>query len=142
MGHNGLTGNVRDFNLEATEDRWGREALFVVLFPVTYVTGWLDVFIFNSIEFWSGENPVTGKTPALVDVQASALEQQGVLDVASAQLKFTRDRIQLDVIYEDGSYETLTAHKDGALLRFFRGDELVLELATEELHRAAARAHL
>ncbi len=42
----------------------------------------------------------------------------------------------------DGSYETPTADKDGALPRFFRSDELVLELATEELRRAAARAHV
>jgi len=114
----------------------------VVLFPVTYVTGWLDVIVFNSIEFWTGTNPISGESPALVDVQASALEQRGVFNVASAHMRFTGSQIQMDVLYEDGTYGTLNTEKQGARYLFFRGDELLLEFAAGELHRAATKAHL
>ena len=114
----------------------------MVLFPVTYVTGWLDVIVFNSIEFWTGTNPISGESPALVDVQASALEQRGVFNVASAHMRFTGSQIQMDVLYEDGTYGTLNTEKQGARYLFFRGDELLLEFAAGELHRAATKAHL
>ena len=58
IGNFGLSGKVRKFNLETTEDRWGREILFVVLYviPVYPFAGFLDIIVFNSIEFWTGTN--------------------------------------------------------------------------------------
>ena len=29
--------------------------------------------MFNTIEFWSGKNPITGKAPALVDQKSDAI---------------------------------------------------------------------
>lgn len=62
IGNFGLTGKVRKFNLEQSQDRWGREVLFVVLYviPVYPFAGLADLILFNSIEFWSGTNPVDG----------------------------------------------------------------------------------
>ena len=41
IGNMGLSGKVREFNLETTQDRWGRELLFVALhiFPGAHVHG-------------------------------------------------------------------------------------------------------
>jgi hypothetical protein len=63
IGHFGLSGKVRQFNLEQSEDRWGREILFVILYviPVYPFAGFADIILFNSIEFWTGENPINGK---------------------------------------------------------------------------------
>ena len=63
IGQMGLTGKVRQFNLEQTQDRWGREALFVILtvIPVYGFAGLADIIVFNSIEFWTGKNPINGK---------------------------------------------------------------------------------
>jgi hypothetical protein len=62
IGNFGLSGKVRKFNLEQTQDRWGREILFVVLYviPVYPIAGLADIIVFNSIEFWSGKNPIDG----------------------------------------------------------------------------------
>ena len=62
IGNFGLAGAVRKFNLELTEDRWGREIVFVCLYiiPVYPFAGTLDIVIFNSIEFWTGKNPIDG----------------------------------------------------------------------------------
>ena len=63
IGQFGLSGKVRQFNLEQTEERWGREILFVILYviPVYPFAGMADIIVFNSIEFWTGENPINGK---------------------------------------------------------------------------------
>ena len=72
IGNFGLSGEVRKFNLELTQDRWGREIVFVVLYviPVYPFAGFLDILVFNSIEFWSGKNPINGSasvTPIAMD---------------------------------------------------------------------------
>jgi hypothetical protein len=72
IGNFGLSGKVRKFNLETTQDRWGREALFVVLYvvPVYPISGLLDILVFNSMEFWTGTNPINGSasvTPIAMD---------------------------------------------------------------------------
>lgn len=63
MGTGAVNGKVKEFNLKAVENRWGREGTFLAL-SVLWVYGVcevLDLFIFNSIEFWSGSNFINGK---------------------------------------------------------------------------------
>lgn len=62
IGNFALVSKVRKFNLEVSEDRWGRELVFVCLYiiPAYPVSGVLDLIIFNAIEFWSGKNPIDG----------------------------------------------------------------------------------
>jgi hypothetical protein len=64
IGNFGLSAEVRKFNLEQTQDRWGREILFVLLYviPVYGFAGMADIVIFNSIEFWTGKNPINGSS--------------------------------------------------------------------------------
>ncbi len=68
LGRMAVTSEVRTFNMNAVEGRWSREILFVGLYviPVYPICGFLDLCIFNSIEFWQEENPISGE-PALVD---------------------------------------------------------------------------
>jgi hypothetical protein len=144
MGHNGLSRNLRDFNLDVVENRWAREGIFILLFPVNYVFGWVDIFVLNAIEFWSGTNPVTGDSPAVVDMEASLFEERGINHVAFAQMRYLNDEIQMHIVYKDGTDETLTAQKQDDLYSFFRGDEPLLELRAEELrdYRSALNAQM
>jgi hypothetical protein len=68
IGHMTMTQNVREFNMTVVEDMWGREVLFVGLIVVPFYPIALlgDVLLVNSIEFWSGSNPIS-REPALVD---------------------------------------------------------------------------
>ena len=54
-----LTRNLHHWN-GTIENKWGREGVFLVIFiiPVYGVCVLGDVLIFNSIEFWGGENPI------------------------------------------------------------------------------------
>jgi hypothetical protein len=54
-----LTKQVHSWHT-GMEDRWVQEIAFlgVVIIPVYFVTTLGDAIIFNSIEFWGGENPI------------------------------------------------------------------------------------
>jgi hypothetical protein len=78
IGNFGLSGKVRKFNLEQTEDRWGREILFVVLYviPVYPLAGLADIIVFNSMEFWSGKNPIDGSPSVTRIAQRREIEAE------------------------------------------------------------------
>jgi len=60
LGPNKLWNRLHDWNEKATDNRWGNEAIFLVLtiIPVYGVTYAIDIIVLNSIEWWSGENPM------------------------------------------------------------------------------------
>ena len=126
MGHNALTGKVLKFNLEVTEDRWGREGWFLglwitLVYPICTI---LDLLIFNSIEFWSGENPINGKSP-LVDVPMSQVEKMGFNNIDKAQIErvsSTEAKLHLD--FENGDEITFDVHRtDLTYVVSYRGVE-------------------
>lgn len=118
IGTGGITGKAREMNLKAVENRWGREGLYLgmqVLWIYRICTV-LDLFIFNSIEFWSGTNPINGRT-ALADVPRSQIEKMGFKEIEDARvqrvsendaklyLDFTNgDRMTLDVVRRGEDY--------------------------------------
>lgn len=53
------------------DNRYGRAWVFMLLSPVYGLAATADLFVFNTIEFWSGKNPITGKSPAVVDMKAN-----------------------------------------------------------------------
>lgn len=114
MGHNGLSGKVLKFNLETTEDRWAREFLFiglnvVLVYPICMI---LDLLVFNSIEFWSGENPINGKSP-LVDIPMSEVKKMGFNAVASAQVeRIDENTALLHLEFEDGDKVSFDVNRE------------------------------
>ena len=74
-----LTRNVYHWNSGIkgsgeVNDKWMKEFVFfgMIVVPVYMFSALLDAFIFNSIQFWSGDNPV----------KASELESDGLPKVA------------------------------------------------------------
>ena len=60
LGPNRLFNRLHDWNMKATDNRWGNEAIFLVcniipVYPIAYL---VDIIVLNSIEWWSGENPM------------------------------------------------------------------------------------
>jgi len=113
MGHNGLVGKTLKFNLSVTENRWGREILFIPMLPVHLICGVFDLLIFNSVEFWSGTNPINGKS-ALVDVPMSEVKKMGMVEVAQAQVeRIDEYTAKLHLEFENGDNATFDVHRDG-----------------------------
>lgn len=114
MGTHGLGGKVKKFNLDVTENRWGREGVFLLftVVPVYRICAVLDLFIFNSIEFWSGKNVINGKSP-LVDVPASQVEKMGFRDLEKAQVELVSENdAKLHLGFRNGDHMALDVHRD------------------------------
>lgn len=63
MGSFQLTNKLYDWNSTDVGGKWGSELVFValIIIPVYEVALLADGIILNSIEFWSGKNPMTMK---------------------------------------------------------------------------------
>lgn len=59
-----LTRKLHKWNGEVGTSKWTNEAVFLglAILNVYTVAALADVVVFNSVEFWSGKNPVTAKT--------------------------------------------------------------------------------
>lgn len=115
MGHNALTRKVLKFNLTAAETRWPRELLFVGMWiiPVYLITTVVDLLFINSVEFWSGENPISGKG-AVVDVPKSEVERLGIDAVEIARIeRLDETHANLYVQFVSGDRVTFDVLRDG-----------------------------
>ena len=57
LGPNHATGRLFRWNAEL-DGKWGNEGAFLLLIPVYAVFSLGDVVIFNSIYWWTGDNPI------------------------------------------------------------------------------------
>jgi len=61
VGSNAVTGKVMELNLKAVDNRYARGGLNMLMSPIYGVAIAADYIVFNSLEFWTGENPINGK---------------------------------------------------------------------------------
>ena len=114
LGTGALNAKVKDFNLEVVENRYGREVLFLGLTVIWVyrICTVLDLFIFNSIEFWSGTNPINGKN-ALADVPLSAAEKISLREVDRAQVEWvSENEARLIVDFANGDHLSFDVTRD------------------------------
>ena len=64
IGSFGLTNTVLDWNKRATDNKFVNELIFIIISPAYAVCSVADLFVLNTIEFWTGEKVVAevGKT--------------------------------------------------------------------------------
>ena len=65
IGSFGLFNRVLDWNKDVTGNKFLNELIFIIISPAYAVCGTADLLIFNTVEFWSGSNPLAknvGKT--------------------------------------------------------------------------------
>ncbi|WP_162064209.1 DUF3332 domain-containing protein [Vibrio taketomensis] len=148
MGQMATTGVVSKFNLEIVDNRYGREGVFLLLSPVYGIAGFVDLFIFNSIEFWTGTNPISGKSPAVVDTPTkNYIKVNGQLDpslttvplsnnsdIEKATLQqIDENTMQMDITYVNGEMKSLRGEKQQDSVAFYLDDALVATVANQEL---------
>jgi hypothetical protein len=65
IGSNRAFRGVHSWNTRATDSKWGNEAIHVAfwILPVYPLALLGDIVIFNSIEFWGGNNPINEPDP-------------------------------------------------------------------------------
>lgn len=89
-----LTKKVHDWH-RSQQDKWADELLFLgcVIFQVYTVCTLGDAIIFNSIEFWDGENPISSVTNGDESVKMTKNDDGSILvegDNGSFVLKKSR----------------------------------------------------
>lgn len=61
VGSFGLFNKIASWNKSATSSKFLNEIIFILISPAYAVCGLVDVVVLNTIEFWSGSNPVAYK---------------------------------------------------------------------------------
>ncbi len=94
FGKFNMTRKVYQLNQDVSTDKWVRWIAFLILsiVPIYGIATVLDAVIFNSMEFWTGDNPVTtdaGSTRYTYGpdgvVGRSTLRSDGAIDIEITQ---------------------------------------------------------
>lgn len=147
MGQMGLSAMVTKGNLSAVDNRYGRAGLFVLMSPIYGLAATADLFIVNSVEFWTGTNPVTGRSPAVVDMPVEAIfkvNQHLNGDLTKAplpEIKLTQASIEakdentllMVLTYEDGSQQLMSGLKQDKHVDFYLDDTFIARVDVDEL---------
>lgn len=154
IGQMGTSQLVTKANLSAVDNRYGRAGLFVLMSPVYGLAATADLFIFNTIEFWTGKNPITGKSPAVADQPVDAIfKVNGSLDksmtsaplasvqhsnIEAASLRQLDEKtLEMNVAYRNGDNAVLRGEKNGEEVNFFLDGEFVAAVSIDELNQYA-----
>jgi len=125
IGSMALSGKVREFNMNVSPGPWPRQAVFLLLYviPVYPFAGAADLIVVNSLEFWTGTNPVSGKSAVVTVARAGDTHREVAAD----------GTVAVSTLREDGSIDIHIVAPDGRT-GFFNvqntGTELVARDAT------------
>lgn len=144
MGQFALWKSVYSWN-EQVSNKFVNELVFIAfwILPVYEVCGLADVLVLNSIEFWSGDNPMTSSTKAIdtdhgrylvkcdgkgYDVTLESTGQSFRLDFAQEEQTWNLqydgkeyplmtfvDDTHVKMPLQDGSWQTVELSADGVL---------------------------
>ncbi|MBW3697750.1 DUF3332 family protein [Vibrio sp. T187] len=155
VGSNAVTGKVMEFNVEVVDNRYARAGVNLLLAPVYGITTAVDYALFNSLEFWTGKNPINGKPhlfdskvdtqfkvndeldPSLTDAPIAPISNNRTIE--SGQMKqVDENTIQMDIVYNNGDTGVLTGVRDGEDVSYFIDGELVSQTTISQLEALQA----
>jgi len=155
VGSNAVTGYLMKFNVKAVDNRYARGGLNILLSPAYGLTVAADYLVFNSLEFWTGSNPLTGaphifdtKTDTYLDINDQldkSLTEAPVGPITSADMiekgqmqQIDENTIQMDITYQSGERATLIGVREGEMVTYFIDGEVVAQTSIDELESYAA----
>jgi hypothetical protein len=111
LGQNALFNTVQDWNATATEEKFVNQGIsFAFWFvPVYGLTLFADIVILNSIEFWTGTNPITNKRAKVAGT--SELVSDGLGNVA--ELTYQADGTVLVEVQGANGIERFVLKREG-----------------------------
>lgn len=121
FGSFNVTRNLWSFNKKVSPNKWVQEVVFLAFnfIPVYGVAGLIDAVVVNSVEFWTGENPVKVSSRIQVDkntyVYRTLLEKNGVRVMELQMFRFEKLAASTTVQYVPGSNHVgyKTSYPDG-----------------------------
>jgi hypothetical protein len=87
---------LKDWNMRVTDQKWANELIFIPLSVTAYpLFSLADMLVFNSVEFWTGDNPIADRS----------YELDGDRRVTQA-FRFTEDGREMTIhLYEKGTLQ-------------------------------------
>jgi hypothetical protein len=101
VGQFGLFHKVLEWNIQTGQNnKWFQEGLFLLLNIIPVYGGALlvDGIVLNSVEFWTGTNPVTSKKA----ISGASVKSSAVSEMIAVTEKIDSDSIRVS-IYDDGN---------------------------------------
>ncbi|EGQ7693787.1 DUF3332 domain-containing protein [Vibrio vulnificus] len=150
VGSNAVTGYVMGFNLKAVDNRYARGGLNMLLAPVYGVAIAADYIVFNSLEFWTGKNPLNGKPhifdtkmdtyidvnhqldKSLTTAPIAPLTNNRIIEQGMMQ-QIDENTVQMDITYNNGEKATLTGIREGDFVTYYIDGEVVAQTSMDEL---------
>jgi hypothetical protein len=134
MGQMGLTQAAMGLNLKAVDNRWGRAGLYLLMSPIYAVTSVVDLLVINAIEFFTGTNPLTKKSPAVVDEPADTwLKVDDSLDDSVTEAPISSNGFEIQAKDDNGVMRTFGAIRNGDHIDLFLDGEHIATTTAAEL---------
>ncbi|TMX31966.1 DUF3332 family protein [Vibrio sp. Hep-1b-8] len=155
VGSMAVTGKLMQFNVEVVDNRYARAGVNFLLAPVYAITTAADYIVFNSLEFWTGKNPINGsphifdtKTETMLDINDDlddSLKEAPIAPISmyrtfeQGEMKRIDDEtFEIDITYSNGDKSILRGVKMDENIQYFIDGELVGETTLEQLQELAA----
>ncbi len=149
VGSNAVTEKLMGFNVKVVDNRYARAGVNFLLSPVYGFTLVADLFVVNSIEFWSGTNPINGK-PHVFDTKTETyLEVNDKVDSSlhdapidpltmstpnSGTIRYLDENtIEMEVTLADGQQSKVIGVKDGDTISYYIDDQLISQTTLDAL---------
>ena len=117
IGSFALWNNLKDWN-QGIGNKFVNELVFLAfnIIPVYGVAYFADVVVLNSIEFWSGSNPLAdvGTTKTVKGENGEYLIRTNGEDV-SIDLVYNQENRTWNALCDGESYELMTMNEDGTI---------------------------
>jgi len=119
IGSFGLFNRVLDWNKQATGNKFLNELIFLVISPAYAVCGVADFLVLNTIEFWSGNNPIAANVGKTQNVMGSDGRMYAVTTLKDGY-EIKDDKGETVNFTYDKRTQTWACEKDGETVKLLR----------------------
>ncbi len=123
IGSFGLTKKVQNWN-ESLGDKWTNELVFAALHivPVYPFAIFADLIVCNTVEFWTGSNPVARNVGETIVVKNGAGENVEIVSTENGY-KFSNGTNEIELVFNeaDNSWNAVNGEETVTIVKF---DEL------------------
>ena len=129
IGSYGLTNKLLSWN-KSIGSKFANEAVFFVfwIFPVYEVSLFLDTIILNSIEFWSGSNPVADTGTKTIETENGIYTVEMKADGYHIEKKGEKATLDFSFDEKNQTWSMKSEAGETKLMQFKDADEVVMFL--------------
>lgn len=119
IGSFGLFNKLLSWNQNLTSSKFLNELLFILISPGYAIAGVVDVFVLNTVEFWSGSNPVASNVGKTEQVMGSDGIMYAVTTLEDGYKIAKPDGEEVFFVYDkkDNSWSMKTENEEKKLVK-------------------------